>query len=409
MKKSCTNSGSPADFELCGNEKNGGSVQAQSQAQSKSQSEPGSKPGSISHSESQSEPPSKAQSEPGSISHSKSRMTRLLPLIAALLLLVFAGLSGCGGTGGGGGDEDGGKGQGTPNESGEAFAPIKIAGLNGPTGMGLAPLMEDERFDISIFQSPDEVVGKVLSGEVDMAAVPSNMGSVLYNKTKGEVRLAAVNTGGVLYLVENGTAVKDIMDLKGKTIYASGRGGAPEFILQRVLLDAGLSMEDVDLQWLANHSDAASSLAVNEGAVALLPQPFVTVVTSKNPSLRVVSDLNEEWKQAYGFDLPMGILLVSRDMAESREADVKTFLQEYEKAIKFVNDEPAQAAEKIAAAGIIENAAVAEKAIPSCNIIFLSGKDAEAALSKFYEVLFEMEPKSLGGKLPDETFYSIGK
>lgn len=331
----------------------------------------------------------------------KSKWMKLVTVTAAMLLVVGAVLSGCGGDGG---QDNGGDGQdqGGPAEVSQA---VKIAALNGPTGMGLAPMMEDERFDISLFQSPDEVVGKVLSGEMDIAAVPSNMASVLYNKTEGKVELIAVNTGGVLYLLENGTAVNDLTDLKGKTIYASGQGGAPEYILQRILLDAGLSMDDVTIQWLANHSDVASSASVNEGAVALLPEPFVTVTTAKNPNMRIAADLNAIWDETYHTDLPMGTLIASKALVDERGDDLKVFMNEYEKSVAYVNENTAEAAAMIADAGIVADAAVAEKAIPRCNIVFQSGKEAKEALGNFYDILFQMEPKSLGGKLPDETFY----
>lgn len=332
-----------------------------------------------------------------------NKLMKRTALAAAVLLAAGALLSGCGN----GGEE--GQGDGVQNsgqgETKTVSAPVKIAALNGPTGMGLAPLMENASYEITVFQSPDEVVGKVLSGEFDLAAVPSNMGSVLYNKTEGQVRLAAVNTGGVLYLLENGDSVKNVADLKGKTIYASGKGGAPEYILNRILLDAGLAEGEVTIQWLANHSDVASTASVEEGAVALLPEPFVTVTTAKNPDMRTVADLNAIWMDTYNEELPMGVMIASKAMAEDRGEDLQIFLRDYKEAVNFVNANPSEAAQMIADAEIVADAAVAEKAIPRCNIIFLSGSEAESALNKFYSVLFEMEPKSLGGKLPDETFY----
>lgn len=328
----------------------------------------------------------------------KGKWMKQLLVTAALLLAAAAVTTGCGGQDQSGVPEGGGK-------PGEISQPIKIAALNGPTGMGLAPLLADQRFEITLYQSPDEVTGKIVSGEVDIAAVPSNLGAVLYNKTEGKVSLLAVNTGGVLYLMENGEAVANLSDLKRKTIYASGQGGAPQFILQRILLDAGLSPEDVTVQWLANHSDVASSASVDPGSVALLPEPFVTVTKGKNEEMRIAFDLNQIWKDTYDTELPMGTMIASRDMVENREADLQVFLKEYEEGVNFVNSNPGEAAVKIAAAGIVSDTATAEAAIPRCNIIFLGGTDAREAVSNFYDILFQMEPKSVGGKLPDEAFY----
>ena len=285
--------------------------------------------------------------------------------------------------------------------------PIVIAALNGPTGMGMVQLMDQtDKYAITTYQAPDEVSGKIITGEVDLACVPSNLAAVLYNKTQGQIVAISVETLGVLYLVENGgETIQSIADLAGKTVYGSGKGGSPEYILQKLLNEAGLT--DVTIEWMANHSDVASTLMANQGSIALLPEPFVTVVTSKNPALRVAVDLNEGWVEATGLDLPMGVLVATKSFVEERGDDLTIFLKDYRASVDFVNNNPEEAGAAISQWGFIADPTVATKAIPGSNIV-LYEEDTSVSkemLESFFGVLFEMNPASIGGAMPDEGLY----
>jgi len=285
-------------------------------------------------------------------------------------------------------------------------APIVIGTLNGPTGMGMVELMnQTDKYDITAYQAPDEIAGKIITGELDMACLPSNMASVLYNKTEGAVVVVSVNTLGVLYIVENGTeTVATVEDLAGKTIYGSGKGAGPEFILQELLDKAGVT--DVNIEWMANHSDAASSCMAKEGSLALLPEPFVTVVGAKNPAVHVAIDLNASWADLTGVDLPMGVIIAQKSFVEERGDDIAVFLADYRESVDFVNTSP-EAGAAIAEWGFIADAKVAQMAIPNSNIV-LYEDDREATksmLEAYFQVLFKMNPASLGGAIPDENFY----
>jgi len=285
--------------------------------------------------------------------------------------------------------------------------PVKIASLNGPTGIGMVKLMEEpDKYQVTAYQSPDEVVGKIITGEVDIAALPSNLGAVLYNKLEGDVVLLGINTLGILYIVENGETIKNMADLKGKTIVASGKGGSPEFILNQLIKKAGMDpAKDLEVNWLLNHSDVASTLMANEGTIAMLPQPFTTIVTEKNPKVGVRVDLNQEWEQSEGVSLPMGILIGKKSFVTDRAADLDIFLKAYAASVEFVNTQTEAAAGLVSKYGIIPDEAIARKAIPACNIVFISAEDGQEDLNAFYEIISEMDPKSIGGNLPDEEFY----
>ena len=293
-------------------------------------------------------------------------------------------------------------------------AKIKIAVLKGPTGMGIVKLMEDNKdlYDITLYDSPDEIVSKIVTGEVDAAAVPSNLAPILYAKTKKQIELVAVNTLGVLYIVENGTTVKKISDLKGKTIVASGKGGTPEFVLNYILKKNGLDPDkDVTIEWKAQHSDVAAAVAAKQVDIAVLPEPFVTTTKMKDTTLQVPIDLTAEWKKVSGDDsqLIMGVMIFRKAFIDSRGSDVDTFLDKYKASVDYVNKNAAAAGTLIEKNGILPNAKIAEMAIPRSNIVFISAQDAKKSLISFFTVLMQFDPTSIGGSLPDENFYYKGK
>lgn len=330
----------------------------------------------------------------------KKKNRRKATLVLALVLLAVFGLAGCGG------DTD----EPDPDDKvlAQLSAPVRIAGLKGPTGMGLTYLtQEPEKYEVTLYQSPDEAVAKLMADEADIAALSSNLGAVLYNKNQGDLCVLAVNTGGISYIVENGTSViNSLQDLKGKTLIASGKGGTPEYMLNRLLLNAGLNPEtDVDIQWMGNHSDNAAALLSQQGAISMLPEPFVSTVTAKSKAVKVSCDLNDLWEEAYDTDLPMGIYVAKKSFVRDRAQDLKIFMEACEASAEQVNDHPADAAEVIAKNGIVENAAVAQKAIQRCNIIFEHGSDAKEMLNTLYTILFEMQPNAVGGALPADDFY----
>ncbi|HBC98048.1 MAG TPA: hypothetical protein DC034_14810 [Clostridium sp.] len=289
---------------------------------------------------------------------------------------------------------------------------IRIAALKGPTGMGMAKLMEDKQdYNITLYDSPDQITSKLINGELDGAAVPSNLASILYNKTKGAVKVVGINTLGVLYIVENGSAVKNIADLRGKTIYSSDKGAAPEFILNYILRKNGLEPgKDVIVDYKMNHSDLAAAVSSQKVNLAVLPEPFVTTVKMKDKSLQVPINLTEEWNKASGGQskLAMGTIIFRKSFIDKRGKDLDKFLSEYKYSVNFVNSNKSEAGKLIQKYGILPKAKVAEMAIPRSNIVFINAKDGKQILQKFYEVLYQSDPKSVGGKIPDENFYYSG-
>lgn len=287
---------------------------------------------------------------------------------------------------------------------------VDIATLNGPTGMGMVKLMDmEDKYSITTYQAPTDITAKIISGEIDVAALPSNMAAVLYNKTQGEVVAISPIALGVLYVLGNDVALDSIEGLKGKTVYASGQGGTPEYVLQKVLETAGLDPEDVTVKWLASHADVNQKLLSEEGAIAMLPEPFVsTALAAGNDAVREIFDLNAEWQSATGQELPMGVLVARKDFVTERQSDLEVLLADYEESVEFVNGEPDEAAALIVEKGFIGKEEIAKSAIEKCKIVLYSGENASEGadiLKTFNETLYEMEPASVGGNLPDNELY----
>ena len=299
----------------------------------------------------------------------------------------------------------------------EAY-PLWVGALKGPTAMGLVKMMErrgaaasTSPWNFHLAGSADELTPKLIKGELDIACVPANLAAVLYNKTEGQIVTLAVNTLGVLYIVENGgEAVQSMADLKGKTLVAAGKGSTPEFGLRYLLEQSGLDPDkDVTVDWKSEHAECVAALAAGTADLALLPQPFVTVAQEKLEYLRVALDLTAEWDALdNGSAMITGVAVARRELVETRPELVDVFLREYAASVDWVTENTAGAAELVAQNGIIESPAVAEKALPHCNIVCLTGQEMYEKLSGYLQILTEAAPESVGGAMPrDDFFYGI--
>ena len=288
---------------------------------------------------------------------------------------------------------------------------VRIGALKGPTSMGMAQMLKDaadgnSNYQFTIAGAPDEITALLVKGELDVAAVPSNLASVLYNNTHGGVKVAMINTLGILYVVEAGDTVNSVADLKGRTVYSSGKGATPEYSVDYILSQNGIDPEtDVTVEFKSEHTELAAALQSGTADLAVLPEPFVTTVLAGNDNLRVALNLNEEWdKVSDGSGMVTGVLVVRSEFAEQHPDELTALLEAYEQSVNFVNENPAEAAAIIEQNGIAK-AAVAEQAIPKCNIVFISGNEMRTKVEGFLEILFDMNPKAVGGALPGDDFY----
>lgn len=321
------------------------------------------------------------------------------------LLLVFAivfAFAACGTTN----NEDE-----TTTEAPYQSVSMRVAGLAGPTGIGMVNLMksQDDKiakndYTFSVVSDPTEIVAGMTNNSYDIAACPINLAATLYNKLQGNIQVLSVNTKGVLYILENGNTINSLADLAGKKLYATGQGSTPEYILNYLLDKSGIA-DKVEVEYVTSHDELATLAASGKATISMLPEPKVTAATSKNAELRIALNLTEEFEKISGKTLIQGVVIAKKDFVEKNPDAVKMFLKEYEASINAANNDIETTSALCEQYGIIPKAAVAKKAIPNCNIAYIDGADMKASVSANLQIFFDANPKSIGGKLPSDDFY----
>lgn len=297
----------------------------------------------------------------------------------------------------------------------EEFTPadFEIAVMTGPTAIGLTKVMTDaenktaaNNYNFHVYGTADEISTGLIKGELDVACVPCNLASVLYNKTDGEIVMAAINTLGVLYIVETGTEIQTVEDLRGKTIYSTGQGTTPEFTLRYLLSAAGIDPDkDVTIEYKSEAAEVAAALAEATNAVAMLPQPYVTAAMTQNANLRIALSVTEEWeKLEEDSTVVTGVLVARKSFIEENEAAFEKFLEEYKVSAAYANENVEETAAQLEHFDIFK-AAVAKKAIPYCNVTFISGNEMKTKASAYLTVLFDQKASAVGGAMPGDDFY----
>lgn len=324
--------------------------------------------------------------------------------IAALGLAACTGTTGAAGSAAGSADA---------SDASEAIE-VRVASLKGPTSIGLVSFMDQasERsaftntYQFEIATIADEILPRMIKGEVDIALIPANAASVLYNKTEGAITCLNINTLGVLSVVTGDTSVSEFADLAGRTIYLTGKGTTPEYTMNYLLAQAGIA-EEVTLEFKSEAAEVVSVLAADPSAVGVLPQPFVTAAQVKNEALLAPIDLTDAWAELAepGSQLVTGVTVVRNEFLEASPEAVEEFLDAQAASVDEVNADPAAAAPLVVEAGIVEAEPVAARAIPGCHLVCITGTELEDALAGYLNVLFEADPASVGGALPAESFY----
>lgn len=297
---------------------------------------------------------------------------------------------------------------------------VKVGALKGATTLGLLPLEDKaangeagENYEFSMMTAADELLPMMIKGELDIALLPSNVASILYQKTNGGVTVIDINTLGVLYMVSGDSSITGVEDLAGKIIYLTGKGTTPDYVLHYILSGNGMDADsDCTLEYKSEATEVAALLAENPDAIGLLPQPFVTAACAQNDALSVILDMNAEWEKLQGEDgsrLVTGVTVVRNEFLQEHENAVATFMEEHQASAQSMNSDVENGAKLAAASEIIAKEPIALKAIPKCNITYIDGADMKQALSGYLEVLYEQNPESIGGALPGDDFYYISQ
>ena len=296
-----------------------------------------------------------------------------------------------------------------------ADEPLRIAGLKGPTTMGLVNLLSMQKdglaameYDLQLYGAADEIVPLLMKGELDMAAIPANLAATLYQKTNGGIQALAVNTLGVLYVVEQGDTVHSFADLTGRTILSTGKGTTPEYVLRYLLRANGIDPDrDVTIEYCSEATEVTARMATTTDAIAVLPQPYVTAAGMKDETLRVALDLTAEWDKVSENQLVTGVTVVRTAYAEEHPDVVAAFLKDYAKSVEAANADLEGTAVLCEEQGVVAKAAIAEKALPACNIVCLTGEELKANAEGYLQVLFDADPAAVGGAMPGEDFYRM--
>ena len=290
---------------------------------------------------------------------------------------------------------------------------VRIAGLKGPTTMGLVnllPMQEDGTanlsYDLQLYGAADEIVPLLTKGELDMAAIPANLAATLYQKTEGAIQVMAVNTLGVLYVVEKGDTVQSVADLKGRTILSTGKGTTPEYVLRYILTQNGIDPDnDVNIEFYSEATEVTAQMAVTDDAIAVLPQPYVTSASMQDDTLRVALDLTAEWEKVCDTQLITGVTVVRTAFAEEHPVVVAAFLEDYAAIAEAAGADLDCTATLCEEQGVVAKAAIAKAALPACNIVCITGEEMKADVAGYAQVLYDADPAAVGGAMPDDGFY----
>ena len=291
---------------------------------------------------------------------------------------------------------------------------VRVGSLKGPTTIGIVNLMDkasngqsEGRYDFTMSAAPDEITAKIVSGDLDIALVPANLASVLYNKTSGGVTAIDINTLGVLYCVTGDTSITSITDLSGRKVITTGQGATPEYSLRYLLEQNGIT--DCEIEFRSESTEVAAVLAEDPSQIAVLPQPFVTVACAQNEAISPAFSLEVEWQTVTGgLGMVTGVTIVRNDFLKAHPEAVKTFIKEHGESVVAANSDLDKTASLVVAAEIIGKEPLAKKAIPLCNVVCMTGDSVKANLAPYLEVLYNSDPKSVGGNLPGDEFYYKG-
>ena len=355
------------------------------------------------------------------------KLKKQLSLLLCGALMVSA-LAGCGGGTSSSSSSSDTSGTQSSSSAGdtstsEAFTLPNVMVLSGPTGVGAAKLMSDVEYanenggqtpdgtpsyidTITVEADNQAVSSALINGDADIAAVATNVAATLINKNPESIQVLAVNTLGVLYILEKGDTVTSMADLAGKTVYATGEGANPEYVLNYLLTENGVDPSTVDIQWMTAQEVTAQMVSSEDG-ICMLPVPAATALMIQDSGVRQALSLTDEWSAVSDGELAMGCIVARTDYIEENPQGVEAFLTAYQDSIEYMSDpdHAADAAELVAQYGITPNAAIAQAAIPQCNLVYLTGDEMKSVLETYYQVLFAADPASIGGALPYDSFY----
>lgn len=294
--------------------------------------------------------------------------------------------------------------------SDEREVKTKVAVLNGPTGLGLSKFKNDRSYAYTVdyHSDPQEIVPLVIKGEVDIAAVPLNLAANIYKKTNGAVQMIAISTLGVLHVLSADESIKNVADLKGKTVYATGQGSTPEYIINYILEKNGIDPEkDIDLQYKSAHNELATLAVEGKAEICILPEYFATKVALKSEKMKKVIDLTDEWNKVSEAQLAMGCYIARKEYIEANPEIIAEFIDFAEISTNYVN-EIMLSTSFLLSEKLFETKEEAEQAVKGSNMVMITGEEMKQIAASNFEVLYNAAPAAVGGELPNDALYYVG-
>lgn len=287
-----------------------------------------------------------------------------------------------------------------------------VASISGPAALGFVKAMEpginpQVRLGDTVqytFEADEEAMyAQLLEGKADMAVVPAETAAKLYREGAG-YQLAAVNTGGYLYLLSADESINAVSDLRGKAVTIVGEGSAADVVFRHLLTQAGIDPDNDLTLTYAESAETAMENVTNSGLI-LLSEPWVTDLLDENNDFSIALDIREEWMRANGEGVPLTCLIVKKEIPVDRAEEWDLFVADYQDSIEWINNNPAETAELLDKHEIGITKEQAEGVISRSNLEYLDATKAKSAVEKYLNLFLEANPDAIGGSMPDTEFY----
>ncbi|MDU7965784.1 MAG: ABC transporter substrate-binding protein [Paeniclostridium sordellii] len=320
----------------------------------------------------------------------KKRMIKIL-----ILAIGIACLSGC-----------------SSKENLKEDVSVKVSMPDGLPSIALSKLAFENKnikdgynVNYNIEKTPDNLSTTVMKGEADIAVVPSNMAAIAYNKTKN-YEITGTTGLGSFYLVSNDD-IGGFKDLKGKEVVNTGKGLTPDITNKFIIKSNGLNEKDINFTYVNSANELVPMIVSKKANTAIVPEPALTSLKIKNPEIKVVKSLNEEYKNItksdYGY--PQATIIVKSDFAKNNKEFINLFLEEVKESIIFVNSNPDKAGEYCEKIGVGTKKEIINKSLENANLQFIGVEESIKDYKGYYKILSEYDIKSIGGKIPDEKVF----
>lgn len=307
----------------------------------------------------------------------------------------------------------------TVGETSETAAPkLERLALQGPLGITIsAPIyniLEQKGLDAyaeevvyTPWKSPDELRARISSGQADISAVPTYVGSNLYNRGV-DVKLLNTLVWGILYIVGPEDETAGWESLRGQTVHVPLKGDMPDLVFRYLLSKNQIDPEkDIKIEYVSGTQELVGLMAAGKAKYAVIPEHLATMAVQKVEGTAKIMSLQEEWAKATGKParIPQAGILVSGELVKNQPELVESLQKQFQESVSYLNEQPGEAAEMIAKYQEGLTPAFIESLIPSLNLEFVSAKDAKEELEFFFTELSSLSPDIIGGKLPDDAFY----